>query len=135
MVIILNQIMGQPTTSTFSPWMFKFILVVLKNKEMIDCAKLISDNLHERLTKVRETRRFYMTSYLVYVMARRAIYPSLTRVGTTRIALGQVKMYVLYPQLDLKESIKHYKRVNNAFLFYFIRTMEEDLNKRLYLLM
>ena len=54
-------------------WMVHFIETMKITKMPIDLASILSENLDEKLVTIKNNHRFYMTSYLVYVLAASAI--------------------------------------------------------------
>ena len=49
----------------------------MEEGDIIDWAGLISDNLNEQLMNLEHTRKFYMSSYVIYMLARRTNYDGL----------------------------------------------------------
>lgn len=81
---------------------------------------MISENLHNQFMAVKKTSQFYMTSYLVYLLAAKFPYKGLDCVGILGTKKGQLKLYDYYPQLQYKNFKKYYKRVNYAFIEHII---------------
>ena len=54
-----------------------FVEQVMKEGDKIDWVGLISDNLNEQLMNLEHTRKFYMSSYVIYMLARRTNYDGL----------------------------------------------------------
>lgn len=100
LITMLSRVFGYPNAGDFYPWMVKFILTIFDKK--IDWTTLISDNIHEQLKSVLETNKFYMTSYLVYMLDSQATFLGLIRLGSFQLA--EVKIYEHYPQLKLEDS-------------------------------
>lgn len=77
---------------------------------------------------VREKKKFYMISYLVYLLVARAIdYLRLYRKGSMQDP--NAWSYIVYPQLvrkKLSARSKEYRVVNDAFIFAIIRFVEGD---------
>ena len=62
--------------------MVHFIETIKMTKMSIDLTTTLSDNLHEQLVAMKVDPRFYMTSYMVYLLvARNTNYPSLYMKG------------------------------------------------------
>lgn len=80
-------------------------------------AGLISTMIDKQLRDVLETKRFTMSSYVMYVLARFYPYRGLSPQGT----FGQDIVYEVYPELHLGH--KNYKRVNDAFTMHITRML------------
>ena len=64
---------------------------------------MVSDNLDEQMIVVKANPKFYMTSYLVYLLAARTIdYPGLYKKDIMQDA--NAWPYVVYPQLVEKNQ-------------------------------
>ena len=75
--------MGFPTLGNLNIWMVHFIETIKMVKMKLDWASILSKNLGEKLVAVKNNKRFYMTSYLVYLLAARATYyPGLYKMGS-----------------------------------------------------
>ena len=82
---------------------------------------------------VKTNPKFYMTSYLVYLLAAIKIdYPGLYKREIMQDA--NAWLYVVYPQLMKKnlplQSVE-YRVVNDDFIFTIIRFIEGDYAKRI----
>lgn len=81
-IILLSRVMGLPTSGHLNIWMVHFIETIKTTKMPIDWALILSENLDEKLVIVKNNCKFYMTSYLVYLLAARATdYPGLFKKG------------------------------------------------------
>ncbi|XP_057824563.1 dol-P-Man:Man(7)GlcNAc(2)-PP-Dol alpha-1,6-mannosyltransferase isoform X2 [Cryptomeria japonica] len=89
MVFMLNRIMGCPQGAMFKTWMFCFVEEVSLGLKMINWAKLISDNLDIELRELERTRTFYLSSYVVYALARHLRYKGLIYKGEVRRKFGE----------------------------------------------
>lgn len=49
--------------------MFYFIEEIIRGKTKFNWAGMISNYLHEQFVVIKRTSQFYMTSYLVYLLA------------------------------------------------------------------
>ena len=81
LIILLRRVMGLPTIGHLSPSMVNFIKTTRHTKIPLDWATTLSENLCEQLQTVKD-KKFYMTSYVVYLLAKRATnYPGLYKRG------------------------------------------------------
>lgn len=66
-----------------------------------------------------------MTSYLVYVVVAMRNFTSLSSEGDR----GQVPIWKHYSQLTLKESLHHFRRVNDSFFDSYLCIFDRGLEK------
>lgn len=131
LVMMLNRVMGSPQAASYEPWMWYYIEEFAKGANIINWARLASDNLHEQLTNVEQTKTFYMSSYVVYILARYGKYKGLNCRAPVGPAEGQMLAYDAYPKLHLSNSVAHYRRVNDAFTMHIVRTLQGSTHIRL----
>ena len=88
----------------------------------------------DQLRTAKDKKRFYMISYVVYLLAARATnYLRLYKKGSMQDP--NAWPYIVYPQLvkkKLSPQRKEYKIVNDAFIFAIIWFIEGDYGKRLF---
>ena len=77
MVMMLSRIFVMPYSYRFESWMWYFVEQVMEEGDKIDWAGHISDNLNEKLMNLEHTRKFYISSYVVYMLALRINYDGL----------------------------------------------------------
>ena len=81
-IILLSTVMGLPVASHLSTFMVNFIETIRAEKIPMDWSMTLSENLCKKLRIVKENKKFYMTSYMVYLLAKREKnYLSLYRKG------------------------------------------------------
>ena len=68
------------------------------------------------------TRKFYMSSYVIYTLARRKNYDGLRCKGPIGSGTQHLKVRECYPQLHLY-SKDDYMRVNDVFAMRIVRTL------------
>ena len=82
-IILLSRVMGLPAVGHLTPFMVNFIETIRHAKIPLDWATTLSENLCEQLRMVKDNKKFYMTSYMVYLLAARAKnYPRLYKKGS-----------------------------------------------------
>ena len=102
-IILLSRVMGLSASRHLNIWMVHFIETLKTSKMSINWASILSENLDEQLVMVKNNCNFYMTSYLVYLLAARAIdYPGLFKKGSMQDA--NTCPYIVYPQLVKKKA-------------------------------
>ena len=91
-------------------------------KMPIDWASILSENLDEKLATIKNYCKFYMTSYLLYLLDTRVTdYSWLFKKG--RMQDANAWPYIEYPQTvkkKLPKNSKEYRIVNDAFIFMLI---------------
>ena len=112
MIVLLNRVVGNQTAEDFQDWMFLYISTITTGKQFIDWGEMISDALHHQLTGFNTGQGFYMSSYLMYTIASMKSWPGLNPYGEYNLT---TQIYNYYPQLQLKQSNAHFRRVNDAF--------------------
>lgn len=101
-IIFLSKFMGLSAVEHLIPFMANFIETIKTVKIPLDWATTLSENLCEQLWTVREKKKLYMMSYIVYLLAARAIdYPRLYRKGNMQDT--NTWPYIVYPQLVKKK--------------------------------
>lgn len=68
--------------------MFPFIQTIFDGRQQFDWSMIVSDSIHNQMIKVRETKRFFMTFYVVYAVAQVGIFLGLQIVGILGEAQG-----------------------------------------------
>ena len=77
-IILLSRVMSLPIAGHLAPFMVNFIKTIRHTKMPLDWATTLSENLCDQLRMVKDKKKFYMTSYVVYLLAARATnYPGL----------------------------------------------------------
>lgn len=110
--------------------MFYFIETVTHGKNAITWARLISNNIDQHLRRLMRTRKFYMSSYVIYSIARNYEYLGLIYTGVVGRRPGQIKVYDCYPQLNHPPK-QHYRNVNDASTMHIMRKLQGGLQERL----
>lgn len=110
--------------------MFYFMEIIPTGKERIDWGRIISNNLDIQLKRLARTRTFYMSSYLIYSLAKAHEYIGLIYIGPVGMGARELRACDSYTQLHYT-GIAHYKRVNNAFMMHITRTLQDGIHQRL----
>lgn len=70
LMILLHRVKGLDDVFLFEEWMYRYVEIILKGKELLDWAKVIASSLRSHLKHAKESREnFYMASYLTYCIA------------------------------------------------------------------
>lgn len=88
-------------------------------------ARIISENLNMQLRSVQDTKKFTMTLCLVYLYVGKNKYKGMSYKGF----LSKDRIFDVYPQLLFNTS--NYRRVNDAFLMYITRILQDSLHVRI----
>ena len=95
-IILLSRVMGFPTVGHLAPFMVNFIENIRHVKIPMDWATTLSENLCDQLQTVKDKKKFYMASYVVYLLAGRATnYPKLYKKGIMQDP--NAWPYIVYP--------------------------------------
>ena len=77
-IILLSRVMSLPVVGHLNVFMVNFIKTIKMTSMPLDWATTLSENLCEQLEAVKDKKNFYMTSYMVYLLAKRTTnYPRL----------------------------------------------------------
>ena len=76
-IILLSRVMDFPAAGHLAPFMVNFIETIRRTKIPLDWATTLSENLCDQLRMVKDKKKFYMTSYVVYLLADATNYPRL----------------------------------------------------------
>ena len=90
--------------------MYYFIEKIMTGNVMMNWLRKISDKLDTQLRNLRKTKQFYMSSYMIYLLARK--YTGLVSKCMIGNYKDQFKEYDCYPELQLHERAS-YRRVND----------------------
>ena len=133
-IILLSRVMGLPVVGHLTPFMVNFIETIRHAKMPLDWATTLSENLWDQFRMVKDKKKFYTTSYMVYLLvARAANYPRLYKKGSVQDP--NAWPYIVYPQLvkkKLSSQRKEYRIVNDVFIFSIIQFIEGDYGKRFF---
>lgn len=128
-ITYLNRIAGLEISGIFHEWMFTYIQSLRQNKGAYDWAQFISDSIHHAIEET--LGNFYMSSYIVYACAVKAKIQGLNIVGIIGTKVGKNPIHAYFPQLEKKESVLHYKEVNDYFIMKLAQELEGRLGERL----
>ena len=95
-IILLSIVMGFLAVGHLAPFMVNFIETIKHAKMPLDWATTLSENFCDWLKMVKDKKKFYMTSYVVYLLAARATnYPKLYKRGSMQDP--NAWPYIVYP--------------------------------------
>ena len=81
-IVMLSRVMRLASASHLESWMVYFIEKI-KALESLNWSSLLSDSLHDYLVRILIEPKFYITSYIVYLLvAQHPNYPTLTKRGS-----------------------------------------------------
>ena len=73
---------------------------------------------------LEHVRKFYMSSYVTYMLERRTNYDGLRCKGPIGSGTHHLKVHECYRQLHLYSN-DEYMRVNDVFSMYIVRTLQK----------
>ena len=82
-IILLSRVMGLSAAKHLNIFMVHFIETIKKVEMPLDWASTLSQNLGDQLVVKKNNKKFYMTSYLVYLLVVSTMdYPGLYKRGS-----------------------------------------------------
>lgn len=130
LITLLNHVTESPQAFQFEDWMFYFMETVSIGRERINWARIVSNNLDIKLKRLQCTKTFYISSYLIYSLARAHEYAGLMYRGPVGMGAGEIRACESYTQLHYPGKA-HYKRVNDAFTMHLTRMLQGGIHQRL----
>ena len=95
-IILLSRVMGLPVAGHLAPFMINFIKTIRHAKIPMDLATKLSENLCDQLKIAKDKKKFYMISYVVYLLVARVTnYLGLYKKGS--IQDPNAWPYIVYP--------------------------------------
>ena len=95
-IILLSRVMGFPIVGHLAPFMVNFVETIRHAKIPLDWATTLSENLCDQLGRGKDKKKFYMISYVVYLLVARATnYPGLYK----KVSMQDPNAwsYIVYP--------------------------------------
>jgi hypothetical protein len=75
---LFTRLTGQESTTTISRMILYILYFIVKEQAIFDWGKLISIEISSQLSHYKRDKKFFMTSYLVFVIAYCCQFPKLT---------------------------------------------------------
>ena len=119
-MILLHIMKSEVEALNFVEHYFFLVQVIYSDTQYIDWAHEVSENLSNALCATKFYNTFYMSSFLIYMLASLQLWPGLPRVENFP---DDVKSYEFYPCLQLENSYAEYIRVNDAFTMRICREL------------
>lgn len=95
-IILLSRVIGFPIIGHLAPFMVNFIETIKHAKIPLDWATTLSKKLCDQLRMIKDKKKFYMTSYVMYLLATRATnYLGLYKKGSMQDPIAWP--YIVYP--------------------------------------
>lgn len=76
LIIMLRKAFGKPDCKHFHPWMFQFMTTILLRKQYFDWPQILLDNICRQMKEVHRTKKFFFTSYVIWVAPRAGKFPT-----------------------------------------------------------
>lgn len=80
---------------------------------------------------VQQTKNFFMTSYVVWLVAQVGKFSALKIEGKLGEELEQKRVWEYYTQLPISQAKLHFKKINDAFIYVVIIKLIGDVGFRL----
>ena len=119
-LVLLHRLKGEVEALNFVEQHFSLVQVIYSDTEYIDWAHEVSKNLSNALSATKLYNTFYMSYFLIYMLASLHLWVRLPRVENFP---DDVKSYEFYLCLQLKNSYVEYRKFNDAFtmiIFWYL---------------
>jgi hypothetical protein len=114
---IFTRITGQDSTETI-PWLALYILYFTVHEQTnFDWGKIISTEISLQLSNFKDTKKFYMDSYLIFFITYCHIFKGFD-IGK-RVNCNVDPVTMLYQALWRKKVAHYFYEVYNEFVFIF----------------
>lgn len=127
-ITYLSRITRLEINGVFHEWMLTYIQSLRKNRRTYDWAQFISDPIYHAIEK--KSRKFYMSSYIVYACAIKANIQVLNNVRLLGIEPSHNPVYVYFLRLEKNESMLYYKEVHDHFIMKLAHELEGRPDER-----
>ena len=97
-LILLHRLKGEVEAFNFIEQYFFLVQVICSDTQNIDWAYEVSEHLSRALSAAKFYNSFYMSSFLIYMLASLQLWPGLPRIEDFP---DDVKSYEFYPCLQL----------------------------------
>lgn len=118
---------GEVEALNFLEYYFFLVQVICSGIQYVDWAQEVSKNMSNALCAAKFYNTFYMSSFLIYMLASIQLWPSLLRLQEFP---DDVECYEFYPCLQLQNSYVDYTRVNDAFTMRICRELQRCPKRR-----
>ena len=116
-VILLSRVFGRKDGSCFSGKWIPIIYQIIPSGSTLNWGELISSNLDLQLKKSQKDHRFFMSSYLLYVMCASIKFPSLGRKWEPNLP----SVYVYCKMLWQRKYKEDYELICNGLFPHFTK--------------
>lgn len=127
LVILLSRVKGNSHSFYWEDWMYLFIQVTLDKNQFIDWGTIIAKILHEGLSNYCEIPNFYISSYLLYILA---YVREWSRLFHDKWVQG-IKIYEYHPHLTLKGHVDDYLCWNDIFVGRLTFKLQDNLHRKM----
>lgn len=101
-ILMLSRILGKDESSKFRREFFGFIVEIAKGNR-IKWSKVLSDTIAEQLSSMASSRKFYLNSYLVYLLLHGKYRP--TAEGEASWVQKGTRCMEVLPQVEAREEV------------------------------
>jgi hypothetical protein len=119
MVWLFTRITRQEYTTNISKIGLHIFYFSIHENTIFDLARIIPSELSFQLGNFRKNNKFYMSSYLIFIMTYRHVFNCMSFAKKVNYKFDYVKMR--YPVLWKHKVSYHFYEVNNAFIYSFKR--------------
>jgi hypothetical protein len=108
---------GQESTTTISRMILYILYFTVKEKAIFDWGKLISIEISSQLSQYKRDKKFFMASYLVFVIAYCCQFPKLSICKRVNCEVDPITFW--YQALWRHNTSLHFYEVYNDFISVF----------------
>ena len=104
-LVLLHRLKGEVEAFNFVEQYFFLVQVICSDTQYIEWAYEVSEHLSRALNAAKFYNSFYMSSFLIYILASLQLWRGLPRIEEF---FDNVKSYEFYPCLQLQNSYAEY---------------------------
>ncbi len=120
-LVLSHRLKGEVEAFNFVEQYFFLVQIICSDTQYIDWVYEVSEHLSRALSAAKFYNSFYMSSFLIYMLASLQLWSGLPRIKNFP---DDVKIYEFYPCLQLQNSYVEYIRVNDAFTMRLCREVQ-----------
>lgn len=120
-LVLLVRIKGHEEVLNFIKHHFFLVQTICAYGQCIGSAQIICDELCSWLNSTRAFQQFYMSSFLIYILAAIHLWVGLTSIEDIN---EETKVYEFYASLQLDKSYEEYVKMNDAYTMRLCRDIQ-----------
>jgi hypothetical protein len=117
MAWLFSRVAGKESTATIPHLVLYILYFSIHKKAIFDWAKIISGELSFQLENFRKSKKFYMSSYLIFSITYCHVFKGLHLAKQVNCKIDPVHTW--YPALWKQKAMYHFYEVHNSFVSSF----------------